>query len=294
MINGAHTNKKIAQAIIALLVVLFFAACGNEADAISSMYDYVDGYVTHEDYEEEARKGYGQENSVDDVVEIRLTHGFDAIFNAYADFERSGFLDFDEDLITFTHFSNQSHWEATRPVPNGAIWTPPDRHFLYAFHDMSGNGVPDLFIGGTGANWERVQLIAVYTLQNGLPVPFIYESSQHVWLDLFETIYGGYVIRVGGGRMGIAWDDVFAMDENGYLLYTVSVYSQEHAIWCDCCQYDFYDFYTAFYRNTGTWFSEQESERVSEDEYRETLIRYGIYNNAGRVELEWARLLQTN
>ena len=221
-------------------------------------------------------------------IESESTHDFSAILSAYAEFERSGFTVLDDDLISLSYFTAQNHSTGTNLGWEGR--SKP--RIMYAFHDMNGNGVPELFIGGTWSDRQvRPSLIAVYTLQNGAPVPLIYEWSHHVFLELHADIYGNYIIRVAGGRMGIMWDDIYGLDENGNLLELGGVYFWERYRRCECCNaYDV--FYTEFYRVAGERFLGDNEVLISEDEYTALLVQWGIYDNMGRVELAWEYLIQ--
>jgi len=211
--------------------------------------------------------------------DVNLMYGFEAVLNAYAEFERSGFTVRNNDLIAPSYFVFNNYLAATQNS-----WNSEQRpHIMYAFHDMTGNGMPELFVGGGYA------LIAVYTLHNDIAVPFIYERTWHMWLSLLKNIYGEYIIRVNSGRMGIEWNEFFALDENGNSLHVGGISSWERAVWCD--DYIDYDFIFEFYQYYGERLS-GNSVQITEDEYTALLVQWGIYNNAGRVELPWEYLVQ--
>lgn len=224
------------------------------------------------------------------------TFGFGAVLHAYAEFERSGFMVVNHNLMADTYFVADTHHR----VRNNNSWSESSRQrweesppfVMYTFFDINGNGTPDLLIGGNwGWGGEFPSLISIYTLQNGMPVPVIYESSHHVFLDFVEDIYGNNNIRTAGGRMGIMWDEFYTIDENGELLKLLGFYSWERHSLCTCC-----------YLND-IWFTEfrkyyddrfENGIMITEDEYNALLKRFGIYNNdnIGRIELNWKRLVE--
>jgi len=215
------------------------------------------------------------------------TFGFGAILHVYIQFEQSGFTVVNSNLMSDTYFVARNYnsarhmdlWsESTR-----LRWEENPPSIMYVFFDINGNGTPDLLIGGTWAFSGTTSLIAIYTLQNGVPVPFEYERCMYVVLDLFEDIYGNYNIVVTRfGRAGI-WHRLFTIDENNNFLETSNLSSWERNTLCGCCYLNLLEFTEFFY--TGSY------ELITEDEYNTFLMQYGIYNNNGRVEYEWKRLI---
>jgi len=220
-------------------------------------------------------------------IEIDKTHGFQAVLNAYAELERSEFAVLDEDLISLSYFVARNHYIGTNFGWDD--WSIP--RLMYAFHDMNGDGVPELFIGGAWGNSQiHPSLIAVYTLQGGVPVPLIYEWSNNIGLDLLADIHGDYIIHTFGGRMGIGWDTVYRFDEKGNFLESGGVFLWQRNTLCDCC-YTYVIEYDEFYKTYGDRFSGNDV-LISVDEYNALLVQWGIRNNARHVELVWEFLLQ--
>ena len=226
-------------------------------------------------------------------VQDAPTHGFEAIINAYAKFEQSGFTILNDDLIASSYFVVHHHHLAISTWSSSPRlrWEENPPYIIYAFFDINGDGTPELFIGGNRGRSETPSLIAIYTLMDGVPARLIYESSNNIFLDLVEDIYGNYNIRVAGGRFGTMWDEFYTLDENGDLIEVGGFYSREGARWCECCSMygdgyfiEFYQFYDGRFMG--------DDIMITQDEYNVLLIQFGIYGNIGRVELPWERILQ--
>ena len=286
--------------VLVLLAVLFLTACGDQSTetyaeayeaalvpeetsplySFSQKYDNFQGYVSAAITSDEGTPSCEILAALND---IDILHSFAAVLGAYAEFERSGFTMLDDNLIANSFSALRYH---TITTTNG--WGSSSKpRIMYAFHDINGNGVPELFISRLwGITQNRPTLIAVYTLQNNVPVPLIYELSDNIFLDLYADAYGYYIIRNAGGNMGMLWDEVFRLGEDGALLCIGSVISWESRILCRCCYtYDFR--FTEFFQDHG-----ETSHEITEDEYTAFLVRWGIYNNVGLVELPWEYLVQ--
>ena len=215
------------------------------------------------------------------------TFGFGAILHAYAQFEQSGFTVVDSNLMSDTYFVARNHNSARyidlSSESTRLRWEENPPSIMYTFFDINGNGTPDLLIGGTWAFLGTTSLIAIYTLQNGVSVPFEYERCMYVFLDLFEDICGNYnIIVTRYGRAGI-WHRLFNIDENSDFVETANLNFWERNRLCSCCYLKIIYFTEFFY--TGSY------ELIMEDEYNAFLKQYGIYNYIGRVEYEWKRLV---
>jgi len=215
-------------------------------------------------------------------------YGFAAVLNAYAEFERSGFTVLDDNLIAQSYSVARHHNTATT-----SGWERQHKpQLMYAFHDMNGSGTPELFVGW-GLNLDHISpsLIAVYTLQNGSPVPLIYEQTPHSALSLFLDIYGEYIINRSTGPWGnVMWDYIYGIDEMGNLLELDIVFAMRCHEWCeyrDMHIFDRIEVYRTDHENL--WGNKM---LISEDEHTAILTHWGIYNNAGLVELPWEYLTQ--
>jgi len=266
--------KRIVEKLILVFGVFCLSACNVEV-----MEDW-----PGDDYE-----GYAQEIPAEDltVFEVESTHGFAAILNAYAEFERSGFVAFYEGLVSPSYFVWRHHSIAIQ-VEEGL----DGPHFMYAFHDMNGDGVPELFIGGVWGQRRVLQpaLYAVYALQNGVPVPLIYNYSPQEWIGLFRTITGEYTISLNRSRMDIIRNTFFGFDEKGNFVVLEGVFSWERNSVCRCC-YTEEIFFTEF----SLFFSQDRpfsGIEISEDEYIGIVYWYGVLDDMGRVELAWERVVQ--
>ena len=297
--NGC--SRKFAW-VCMLLFALLLMACGTETSILHGTYEVKTTNApvemptaTSADAELDC---YNQDNVPENELwsldvgifpshpDDELMYGFATVLNAYAEFERSGFTVLDGDLIAQSHFAApQLSWATTYLGVRPRV--------MYAFHDMNGSGVPELFIGGVWGHFNGYpSLITVYALQDGIPTPVIYELSNNSFLNLFTDVYGNYFIRNAGGRHGIFWDTAHGIDENGDLLFLGGVYSWIRWRLCECCNmYDSY--FVEFYRVYGAGISAYDV-LISEDEYTVFLVQWGMYNNKGLVELAWEYIVRDN
>ena len=88
------------------------------------------------------------------------------------------------------------------------------RTLQYALHDINGDGRPELFIGYHSIFFDDGILIAVYALQNGVPVRVI-NARQRTELFLQTHIDGGYVIESTEAVMGSVTKSFYAIDASG-------------------------------------------------------------------------------
>jgi len=263
--------------LILLFIVIIFSSCGGRNttfapdlnDESEAIYEAVNSS------EEEA------EEAPDDTVECvypditplsGATAPYAPLLNAYAEFERGGFLFYDADLNVYREFEGRDsaifnkeligdsiivRWgEYIGPTPRGGT-SPP---IFYAFHDINGDGVPELFIGAN--EWSDViSIAAIYNLQGGEPVS-VTQIGGRVGISLQTDTYGGYVIEAAWGHMGSAGEYFYSLNENGELilldaLYTGPVYTDEGQMpWIGRGDYD-------------------EAVEITLEEYTELIIHYG-------------------
>ena len=178
----------------------YFNAIDRWIDASTLQIRFaVDGPIIHGIYQFDTSTGEIRNFAVLDWARPLLI--------AYEELERSGFLAFDENILGHSVLARQE----------GILCTFRNRgSLIYAFHDINGDGMPELFIGmriGTSSC-----IIAIYTLQNGEPAPVIQAEGRPV-ISLLADVNGNYVIEYAEGRrMDIAGEHFYALDENGTLI----------------------------------------------------------------------------
>jgi hypothetical protein len=216
----------------------------------------------------------------DETQAILSMYGFAEILNAYAEFLHPDFSVRDEFLEHRYFVERDYRFRREHHSLAPAI--------KYAFRDINGDGEPELFIGiGTVYEREHEPLIyVIYTKQNGVPVPVIIRDN-HNSLHLSTDIYGNFIINRAWARMGGTGNAAYVLNESGDLIRLDYIMSSqiweendsEHGDWVFMCD--------RYYR-----YADDELIHITEEEYNEFFIRYGIRNGEEQIELQWTHILQ--
>jgi len=162
--------------------------------------------------------------SQEDVVFSSDTPGiepFVELINAYVQLELSGFTEFDERLIGHSYFAEIVRYSLLRAAMPW-WWMTVNLEaspIMYALHDISGDGIPELFIGAEHG------IAGIYTLRRGTPVS-IAQAHWRTSLSLKTDIDGGYIIALPVPPWFDSGERVYALGENGdlNLLFTIMLY----------------------------------------------------------------------
>lgn len=129
------------------------------------------------------------------------------ILDAYIELEQSGFTLHNEELIGHSILA-QVGGNLFRNMVHD------DWQIMYALHDISGNGQPELFIGAARSlspQYASGFITGIYILLDGEPVSVIQlEDSRHS-VNLFTDWYGRYIIAHGHGHMSFAWQYFYTL-----------------------------------------------------------------------------------
>ena len=133
---------------------------------------------------------------------------FAPILNAYRAFIQDGFTSQNEYFLAHPTFQQ---WE----WGSAFLLTFPDQ-LVYAFHDISGNGVSELIVGTEfieGVTW----VFGIYALQDDKPTVIVHAANhRHVSLLINNT--GEYVIEVSSGRDRFSGRHFYMLDEKNNLI----------------------------------------------------------------------------
>jgi hypothetical protein len=132
------------------------------------------------------------------------------ILNAYAELERSDFEVCDEGLIgdsSLIYIKERTvKWDMRKPT------------LIFALYDINQDGIKELLIGARTIinDTPYAYIYGIYALRNGKPVSVIQQESRYN-LRLSSRDDGKPIIEYSYGRMDVAWDYFYAIDENSML-----------------------------------------------------------------------------
>jgi hypothetical protein len=200
---------------------------------------------------------------------------FVELLNAYAEFARNELTEENKQLIDHSFFMK---WERERMYSSAMPWWRWNTPIMYALYDINGNGAPELFIGAPYG------IAGIYTLQDGVPAS-VAQAGWSNGLDLSVGTCGNYFIsRWWGWGMG---EIVYSIDENGTLNELINLFIKTDYPW-------------GFNETNPTVRTKEidgEETIITEEEYAELVIRYGLYGSPHRLEnqispnpvnLEWS------
>lgn len=211
------------------------------------------------------------------------TAPFAAIIAAYAMYQQNGFVLPEDHPLWHPYHMGYLHPIALRYNFLHTNW-----NILYAFHDISGNGRPDLLIGAVEPrSWGFFPyLVGIYTLRDGEPVPVIRYGGGRGDIWLFESSDGGIVISEGWGHMGSAAEFFYAIDENGELVLLDALFTY-HPDWEHLEQTG--EAIHIRLRHVSGNFWDGEQVRITEEEYIALINKYGSFGyEIGWNEIDWA------
>jgi hypothetical protein len=147
---------------------------------------------------------------------------------------------------------------------------------MYAFHDINGDGAPELFIG----NGQKIH--AIYAWQDGmfLPSQIAHDTSRTV-LNLSTDIYGRYVTSIEWAQWGMSETSIFALDESGELTKLAEITTQMHTWVCEYNE-DNHHSYTAYSMREDSG----ETIEITRDEFLSLHEQYGTLP-VREVSLDW-------
>jgi len=251
------------------VILLSLVSCGGGIETVcSSDTEYVPNITEIgeiEEISEEAETSVAQD-----------AHGLRVILNAYTEFVRSDFTEVDLELIGHSYLVRRAYSDRRS---DWADSVPPT--IVYAFRDINGDGVPELFIGNL-TPWDEVFIRVIYSIQSDTPAPIVSDEMRGgigVWTD----IYGDYIISTVTARMGAVEYNVFLLDETGNLRKLDSVSMSE--VWDtaegnpDVLRY--------------TRFVDNEIIPITVDDFYDFFTRFGMRTDAGCAQLEWMHILPT-
>ena len=222
----------------AVFAALLLSACGGQLTDYPEVEDYVLANT-------EVIASVPEE-----VPAFDTNKPFAAILNAYAELKLSNFTLYDADLIGHTSFARfgmfPSHF-------------PEEYHFVYAFHDINGDGLPELFIGYSRGVY--VTIYEIYTLQNGKPISFMQEEGRFA-MRLLADVNSNYVIELISGRMSRSTQRFYVLNESGILVALDMIFTNGHT-W-ELSECGRYDLFVAFLRAR---YVDGEEVDITEEEY---------------------------
>ncbi|MCL2377393.1 MAG: hypothetical protein FWC76_08390 [Defluviitaleaceae bacterium] len=264
--------------IIILLVVVISAACSSQSSYCQE--PYIPAPLKYEPLLDPIEVKTIEPQSIPEPIRpVRQAsswhEAYATILNAYAKFELSDFTLLAEDLMERSIIAVVSYYSTRRADPIG--WDRPS--ILYVFHDLNGDGIPELFIGANGA------ISGIYTLQDGQPVSLI-QVGWHDGLALTTDVYDNYIIQHMWGRMSHGAETIYGLDENGHLFMRDRLITHGH--WwrySECGEYPYiYGFYRARY-------IDGEEVSITEEEYVALLMKYGIWGYFPMLEMDEPRFV---
>ena len=134
---------------------------------------------------------------------------FAPIVNAYAEAWQSRWLYYDEYLI-----GNSS-------VVQLALGANLSGVLVYGFHDLNGNGIPELILG-TNSGDAFIHIHEIYTIQDGKPIALFQSGLRiHRWLSVDND--GNHIIRFVWGRFDYWAATLYRFDMNGELIFIAEI-----------------------------------------------------------------------
>jgi len=187
--------------IVALCVILM--ACGNQLVIYPTADDYIGSWIeVGHDYEI-SLYAIHEEYELAPIEKEPWQVAFASIVNAFIDFEQSGRNYYDEDLI-----GDSSVIHAHRDdFLHGSL--------NYAFHDLSGNGIPELLV-----KTSEGRLHEIFTIQNGKPIAlFQYPLGRSIRNSRLVTvdIHANYIITSFRGGTDWWFSTLSRLNKNGEL-----------------------------------------------------------------------------
>jgi len=200
-------------------------------------------------------------------VSYEAINAYQSLLIAYSQLEQSGFMEFDENMLGHSILAAQE----------GVLCLFMARHPLsFAFHDINGDGLPELFIG------MRNGIIAIYTLQDGRPVPVIQQEGRPT-LHLMVDASGRYIIQHFHMRMDHGFEYFYELDANGTLISLARLYTNG-LDWDNSEDDENPPYFLAKYVN-GREIS------ITQQEYDAIINRYSARGSATMVPLPWQPIL---
>ena len=218
---------------------------------------------------------------------------FAYILNAYAWLEHSGFTALDANLIGHSYLAEVVRYQWLRSAPTWWWWSRMNDDvapiIMYALHDINGDGVPELFIGG-----ER-GIAGIYTLRDGVPVSLL-QAGWTAQLHLGMDTDGNNVIT----RWVLEGDRIYSLDENGVIAPPIVIKTTDR-VWGFDEHSDTHYLYSA----SRVKYIDDERITLAEEEYAFYVEKFGLCGFSHRleefppyrfpprrVELEWMPILQ--
>jgi len=204
------------------------------------------------------------------VASLHEEEWFSPILNAYAVFELSNYTVHDDEIMGNTFWS--AHMLLSPDWNEGN--RPP---FLYALHDLNGDGVPELMIGGEYAPRYGLSsnIFGIYALQNNSPTSVFNQTGSRYNLSVQLDDEGNCILSNSWGHLGTSEDYFYKIDEDGQLV--LLNYFQ--------CGVVFNELNEAtaekqHYRHVG-----DEFVRITEEECLYFMRKYGSSGHLGQSEL---------
>jgi len=220
-LKGGFKMHKLFISIMLLTIMLFVAACADQDSII---------IFTDTSYMEAGDNPDTKNCMLPEMVSWQ--EAYETIINAYRELELSSFTVFDEYILGHSFYAEYARFGF-----------PPysfEPSITYAFHDINGDGLPELFIGAGNL------ITGIYILQNGKPVSVIQQISWRFHLNLLTDYDGNYIIELSRGRMSQAEDVFFTLNESGELITLDRLYTRGHIAGHN--EFYGYDYLIAFLR----------------------------------------------
>jgi len=146
---------------------------------------------------------------------------FIVILEHYKQLEINGFVDLTREYIPYRG----------RLHPIAFMGRPPCYwQVVYAFHDINGDGNPELIIGVTSESrgvHDVHFIVSIYTLANGVPMSVIEHDSSRMRIYLLTDINGDTIIEHSWARAGNAIQVFYTINENGEMQFLEAIHTYD-------------------------------------------------------------------
>ena len=180
---------------------------------------------------------------------------YSSIIKAYKDFEDSGFMTYDENVIGDSFLAIGKDWGPSNAGLGIDIYSVT---LQYSLLDISRDGVPELFISAVG-QYVADHIYGIYTIKNGEPVSALQIDNSRSHFMILED----HTIHSSWGHMGYYEADFYRF-ENGTDMRLVDSVSKHDA---DILQ--------------------EEDTETNEEEYMRIINKYPTENT---IALNWQPL----
>jgi len=143
---------------------------------------------------------------------------------------------------------------------------------IYAFHDITGNGQPDLIIGAAGRKHFNPYITGIYALVDGISFSVMQYSGGRESYYLLTDAHANTVISQQWGHMGNAFEAFYSVNYDGELILLDEIWT--------------YDFDMSHYNETGELIRNRvryleapggTREYVTEEEYVSIMQFFGSF-----------------